>query len=247
MITIKTPEEIEIMAQAGQFLAKVMRQLEAAAAPGVTTNELNNLAQELILSYGTKPAFKGYAGFPAALCTSLNEQIVHGIPSQRKLIEGDILSLDLGLIYQDFYSDMAVTLPIGSVPSETLKLIQTTKKALRKAISRVKPGKTLGDVSFAIQKHVESSGFQVVRQLCGHGIGRQLHQKPDVLNFGQKNKGLELKEGMVIAIEPMAVLGQPGIKEGPDGFAYQTVDNSLSAHFEHTVAVTAKGPRVLTK
>ena len=247
MVSIKTPEEIAIMAQAGRILARVIRELKARVAPGLTTQELDKLAEELILSYGAKPAFKGYGGFPNSLCTSLNEQIVHGVPSKRRLIEGDILSLDSGVIYQGFYSDMAVTVPIGSVSPKILKLIQVTKKALRKAIVQVKPGKTIGDIAFAIQKHVESDGFQVVRQLCGHGIGRQLHEKPDVLNFGQKHKGLELKEGMVIAIEPMAVIGQPGIKKGPDGFCYQTADHSLSAHFEHTVAVTKEGPRILTE
>jgi len=247
MVSIKTPQEIAIMAQAGRILARVIRELKARVAPGLTTQELDKLAEELILSYGAKPAFKGYGGFPNSLCTSLNEQIVHGVPSKRRLIEGDVLSLDSGVIYQGFYSDMAVTVPIGSVSPKILKLIQVTKKALRKAIVQVKPGKTIGDIAFAIQKHVESDGFQVVRQLCGHGIGRQLHEKPDVLNFGQKHKGLELKEGMVIAIEPMAVIGQPGIKKGPDGFCYQTADHSLSAHFEHTVAITEKGPRVLTE
>ncbi len=247
MVSIKTPEEIEIMAQSCQILAKIMRQLKDKVEPGLTTESLNKLAEELILSYGAEPAFKGYGGFPAALCTSINEQIVHGAPSKRKLVEGDILSLDSGVIYRGFYSDMAVTVPIGSVSPEILKLIRATKKALRKAISQVKPGKTIGDIGFAIQKHIQADGFQVVRELCGHGIGRQLHEKPDVLNFGQKHKGLELKEGMVIAIEPMAVIGQPGIKKGPDGFCYQTVDNSLSAHFEHTVAVTEAGPRVLTE
>ena len=247
MVSIKTPQEIAIMAQAGRILARVIRELKARVAPGLTTQELDKLAEELILSYGAKPAFKGYGGFPNSLCTSLNEQIVHGVPSKRRLIEGDVLSLDSGVIYQGFYSDMAVTVPIGSVSPKILKLIQVTKKALRKAIVQVKPGKTIGDIAFAIQKHVESDGFQVVRQLCGHGIGRQLHEKPDVLNFGQKHKGLELKEGMVIAIEPMAVIGQPGIKKGPDGFCYQTADHSLSAHFEHTVAVTKEGPRILTE
>ena len=247
MVSIKTPQEIAIMAQAGRILARVIRELKARVAPGLTTQELDKLAEELILSYGAKPAFKGYGGFPNSLCTSLNEQIVHGVPSKRRLIEGDVLSLDSGVIYQGFYSDMAVTVPIGSVSPKILKLIQVTKKALRKAIVQVKPGKTIGDIAFAIQKHVESDGFQVVRQLCGHGIGRQLHEKPDVLNFGQKHKGLELKEGLVIAIEPMAVIGQPGIKKGPDGFCYQTADHSLSAHFEHTVAVTKEGPRILTE
>jgi len=247
MITIKSPEEIELMAEAGQLLARVMRQLKVTAKPGLTTRQLNELAEKLILSYQAKPAFKGYRGFPATLCTSINEQIVHGLPSERRLVEGDILSLDVGLIYQGFYADMAVTLPIGPISKEGQKLIQTTKKALRKAVARVKPGKTIGDVSFAIQKHVQADGFQVVRELCGHGVGRQLHEKPDVPNFGYPHKGPLLKEGMVIAIEPMAVLGQPGIEKGPDGFSYQTADKSLSAHFENTVAVTKRGPRILTE
>ena len=234
------------MAQAGQILAKIIKELKAKVEPGLTTQDLDKLAEELILKSGSKPAFKGYRRFPAVLCASINEQIVHAVPSKRKLEEGDILSLDLGVVYQGFYSDMAVTMPIGSVSPEARQLIQVTKKALRKAIARVKPGKTIGDISFAIQKHVEAQGFQVVRQLCGHGIGRQLHEKPDIPNFGQRYKGPELKSGMVLAIEPMVVLGQPGVKKTPDGFGYQTADNCLSAHFEHTVAVTEIGPKILT-
>ena len=247
VIPIKTPEKIAIMAQAGQILAKIIRELKDEVKPGLTTQELDKLAEELILKSGSKPAFKGYRGFPASLCTSINEEIVHAVPSKRKLNEGDILSLDLGIIYQGFYSDMAVTLPIGSISPEARQLIQITEKALRKAIARVKPGKTIGDISFAIQKHVQAQGFQVVRQLCGHGIGRQLHEKPDIPNFGQQHKGPELKTGMVLALEPMVVIGQPGIKKAPDGFGYQTADNSLSAHFEHTVAVINQGAQILTK
>lgn len=247
MIHLKSPEEIALMAQAGRLLAKVMRQLKDRVEPGLTTRELDALAEELILGYGAKPGFKGYAGFPATLCTSINEQIVHAVPSERQLQEGDILSLDIGLIYQGFYADMAVTLPVGSISKEAQKLIQATKKALVKAITRVKPGKTIGDISFAIQKHAQAEGFEVVRELSGHGIGRNLHEDPKVPNFGYPHKGPILKEGMVIAIEPMLVLGQPGIKKGPDGFCYQTADNSLSAHFENTVAVTKKGPLVLTE
>jgi len=247
MIPIKTPEEIAIMSQAGQILAKIIRELKAEVKPGLTTQELDKLAEELILKSGTKPAFKGYRGFPASLCASINEQIVHTVPSKRRLNEGDILSLDLGIIYQGFYSDMAVTLPIGSVSPKARQLIQVTKKALRKAMARIKPGKTIGDISFAIQKHVEADGFQVVRQLCGHGIGRQLHEKPDIPNFGQLHKGEVLKSGMVLALEPMVVIGQPGIKKAQDGFGYQTADNSLSAHFEHTVAIISQGAQILTK
>lgn len=247
MILIKTPEEIEIMAKAGRILAQIMSQLKSRVEPGRTTQELDKLAQELVFKYGVKPAFKGYAGFPAVLCASINEQIVHGLPSARKLNQGDILTLDLGILCNNFYADMAVTLAIGSVDPEVGRLIRTTKKALRRAISRLKPGKTIGDVSFAIQKHIETQDFQVVRGLCGHGIGKQLHEKPDVPNFGQRHKGPELKIGMVLALEPMAVMGQPGIKKGADGFSFETADKSLSAHFEHTVAVTEKGPRVLTE
>jgi methionyl aminopeptidase len=169
------------------------------------------------------------------------------VPSNRKLKEGDILSLDLGIIYKGFYTDMAVTVPIGSVDPEVSRLIRVTKKALKRAMARVKPGKTIGDIAHAIQKHVEDQDFQVVRELCGHGIGKQLHEEPEIPNFGQRHKGPELKPGMVLALEPMVVMGQPGIKKGPDGFVYQTADHSLSAHFEHTVVVTERGPRILTE
>ncbi len=247
MIPIKTPEQIETMAQAGQILAKIMRELKSRVGPGITTQDLDKLAQELIFNYGVKPAFKGYGGFPAVLCTSVNELIVHGVPSKRELKEGDILGLDLGIIYKGFYSDMAVTLPIGVVSPEVNRLIRVTKKALKRAIVRVKTGKTIGDVAYAIQKHVEDQDFQVIRDLCGHGIGKSLHEEPEVPNFGQRHKGPELKSGMVLAIEPMVAMGQPGIKKSSDKFAYQTIDNSLSAHFEHTVVVTEKGGRILTE
>ncbi|MFH1551424.1 MAG: type I methionyl aminopeptidase [bacterium] len=246
-IPIKTPQEIEIMRQGGQILAKIIRELKAKAEPGLTTQELDKLAQELIFSYGAQPGFKGYNGFPAVLCTSINEQIVHGVPSNRELKDGDILSLDLGIIYKGFYSDMAVSLAMGSVDPEISRLIRTTKKALRRAIARVKPGKTLGDVGHAIQRHIEDQDFSVIRGLCGHGVGKKLHEEPEVLNNGQRHKGPELKPGMVLAIEPMSSMGKPGIKKGPDGFCYQTIDNSISAHFEHTVAVTEHGPIVLTE
>jgi len=218
MVSIKTQEEIELMQKSGQILAKIMRELKARVEPGMTTKELDKLAEELIFSYGSKPAFKGYNNFPASLCTSVNEQIVHGVPSDRKLIEGDILSLDLGVIYNGFCSDMAVTLPIGSIDPEVNRLIRTVKKSLKRAIARVKPGKTIGDIGHAIQNHIESQDFQVVKELCGHGIGKSVHEKPDVLNFGRRHKGLKLESGMVLAIEPMAVIGRPGIKKAPMAF-----------------------------
>ena len=247
MIPIKTPEEIELMQKSGQILAKIMRELKVKVEPGITTKELDKLAEKLIFDCEVKPAFKGYNGFPAVLCTSINEQIVHGVPSNRKLIEGDILSLDFGVIYDNFCSDMAVTLPVGSIDPEVNRLIRVTKKALKRAIIRVKPGKTLGDIGQAIENYIEGQGFKIVKELCGHGIGKQLHEKPDVLNFGKRHKGEKLKPGMVLALEPMAVMGNPGIKKGSDGFCYQTADHSLSAHFEHTVAVTEKGPRIMTR
>ena len=247
MIIIKTPQEIEIMAQAGKILAEVIRGLKNKIEPGITTKELDNLAEKLIADAGAKPAFKNYQGFPAALCASVNEQIVHGVPSGRKLIEGDILSLDLGVIYNDFYSDMAVTVPIGAIDPEVGRLVRVTKKSLKRAIGRVKPGKTIGDIAQAIQSYAEGQGFQVVRELCGHGVGRRLHEEPEIPNFGQRHKGPILKVGMVIAIEPMLTIGKPKIKLGPDGFTYQTADNSISAHFEHTMAVTEKGARILTE
>jgi len=218
MIYIKTPEEIKIMAQSCQLLSKVMKELKNKVEPGRTTNELNELAEELILSFGAKPAFKGYNNFPSALCTSINEQIVHGVPSNRILKEGDILSLDLGLIYDGFNSDMAITLPIGSIDPETNRLMKATKKSLKRAIARTKAGKTIGDIGHAIQGYIEGQGFQVVRELCGHGVGRQLHESPDVPNFGQRHKGELLKVGMVIAIEPMATIGQPKIKKARMAF-----------------------------
>jgi len=247
MIPIRTPQEIEIMSQAGKILAEVIREIKTMIAPGIVTNELDKAAEGLILKSGAQPAFKGYQGFPKTLCVSINEQIVHGVPSERIIKEGDVVGLDLGIVYRGYYADMAITLPVGSVEPETMRLIKATKKALKRAIARAKPGKTLGDISHAIQGHIEDQGFSVIRDLCGHGIGRKLHEEPEILNYGQRHKGPELKPGMILAIEPMAVIGKPGIKKGPDGHSYQAIDNSISAHFEHTVAITAQGPRVLTE
>jgi len=247
MITIKTPQEIEIMRVAGKILAKVMKELEAKVALGVSTKELDDLAEKLIVESGSKPAFKNYNGFPNALCVSINEEIVHGVPSDRKLKEGDIVSLDLGLIHKGFCSDMAVTVPVGEISPEANRLIRVTKKSLKRAIARVKAGRTVGDVAHAVQNYIEEQGFGVVRELCGHGIGRELHEDPEVPNFGQRHKGETLRKGMVLAIEPMATMGDWKIKRSSDGFGYKTVDNSLVAHFEHTIAVGEKGGIVLTK
>ncbi len=246
-VILKSEKEIKLMRQSGKMLSDVIHQVVDKIEPGLPTKELDKLAEKLIFNYGAKPGFKNYQGFSNSLCVSINEQIVHGVPSDREIQEGDIISLDLGLIYQKYYSDMALTVPVGSVDPEANRLIRVTKKSLKRAIKRCKPGKTLGDLGQAIQSYVNGQGFEVVRNLCGHGIGKNLHESPEVLNFGQRHKGLKLESGMVIAIEPMVVMGQPGIKKGADGFCYQTTDNSLSAHFEHTVAIIDKGPFILTE
>jgi len=265
MIKIKTPQEIQIMKEGGWLLAKILAQLAEKVKPGVTTAELNKVAQDLVFACGAKPAFLGFQGFPAVLCTSINEEVVHGAPSERKLQEGDIIGLDLGILYpfgkcdhcpmgatcnpqnQPFYTDMAVTVAVGKISKEAEKIIQVAKKALGLAISKIKPGVHLGDVSFAIQKYVENEGFSVIRQLVGHGVGKELHEDPEVPNFGRPGEGVILKEGMTLAIEPMIAVGDYKIKQGKDGFAWQTSDKSLSAHFEHTVAVTKEGCQVLTR
>src|SRR3989338_4183857 len=247
MIPIKTSEEIKIMREGGRVLAKIMEELKSKAKPGISTQELNQLTEELVFKYGVKPAFKGYQGFPASLCVSLNEEIVHVAPSKRRLMEGDIVSLDLGILYKGFYLDMAITVPVGKISPEAGRLIRITKKALKRAIGRVKPGKHIGDISQAVESYVEGQGFNVVRQLCGHGIGRKLHEAPEIPNFGKRHKGPELKPGMVLAIEPMVTIGDWKLKKAKDGFGFETNDGSLSAHFEQTVAVTEKGGKVLTK
>ncbi|OGZ37265.1 MAG: type I methionyl aminopeptidase [Candidatus Portnoybacteria bacterium RIFCSPHIGHO2_12_FULL_38_9] len=247
MIPIKTSEEIKIMREGGRVLAKIMEELKSKAKPGISTQELNQLTEELVFKYGVKPAFKGYQGFPASLCVSLNEEIVHVAPSKRRLMEGDIVSLDLGILYKGFYLDMAITVPVGKISPEAGRLIRITKKALKRAIGRVKPGKHIGDISQTVESYVEGQGFNVVRQLCGHGIGRKLHEAPEIPNFGKRHKGPELKPGMVLAIEPMVTIGDWKLKKAKDGFGFETNDGSLSAHFEQTVAVTEKGGQVLTK
>ncbi len=247
MITIKTPEEIKTMREGGRILARIMQEIENMVKPGITTEELDRAAEALILSNGALPSFKGFNKFPASLCTSVNEEIVHGIPSGRVLKEGDIISLDLGLLYKGFHSDMAVTVAVGSVPPELNRIIKITKKALKRGISQALPGQTVGDIGNEIEKFIEGQGFSVVRELCGHGIGKNLHEDPQIPNYGQKNTGTKIKEGMVICIEPMAVAGDWHIKKAKDGYGYQTKDGSLAAHFEHTIAITKNGPEILTE
>jgi len=247
MITIKTQEEIKIISEGGKILAAALKELEKMAKPGVTTMELNRAAEALILSHGAKPAFKGYAGFPYALCASVNENIVHGYPSSYALKDGDLLKLDLGVLYKGFNTDSAITVAIGNVSYETKRLINVTKKSLRLGIKKAKIGNTIGDIGNTIQRFVEDQGFGVVRDLCGHGIGKTVHEDPKVPNFGKRGSGEPLKEGMVICIEPMVTMGDYRIKPSADGYGYATNDGSLSAHFEHTIAITAKGPIILSE
>ncbi len=246
MITIKTTEEIRIMAEGGKILAKIMKELEKQVRPGITTKELDRAAEALILKYG-KPSFKGHEGFPACLCTSVNEEIVHVIPSDRVLKEGDIISLDLGILYKGFHSDMAITVPVEKISPEAQHLIRTTKKALKRGIKKVRPGNTIGDIANTIQRYIEGQGLGVVRELCGHGIGKNIHEDPQIPNYGKRRTGPELVEGMVICLEPMVTIGDWKIKKAKDGYGFQTKDNSLAAHFEATIAVKKVGCEVLTE
>lgn len=247
MILIKTTSEIKIMAEGGKILAEIMGELEKKAKPGIATKELDKVAKDLVLKSGGKCSFLGYEGFPACLCVSVNEEVVHAAPSQRRLKEGDIVSLDLGIFHKGFHTDMAITLPVGIVAPEALRLIRAAKKALKRGLKKIRPGNTFGDIGNTIQRYVEGQGFNLVRDLCGHGIGRELHEEPKVLNYGKRRTGLKIKEGMVFCLEPMVTMGDWKIKKSKDGYGYETADGSLSCHFEHTVAVTKNGCQVLTR
>ncbi len=246
MIPLKTDKEIRIMAENGRILASIMDELKKMVEPGVTTQELNRVAETLILNYKAEPSFKGHEDFPAALCTSINEELVHGVPSERKLKSGEILSLDIGMKLNGFHADMAVTIAVGKISPEAQRLIWITKKALKRGIKKIKTGNTFGDIGNTIQRYVEGQGLGVVRELCGHGIGRDLHEEPQILNYGKRHTGLKIQEGMVFCLEPMVTIGDWKIKKTKDGFGYKTADNSLSAHFEHTIAVTKDGCKILT-
>jgi len=247
MITIKTEEEIKIMAEAGKILAQVVKELEKQVAAGITTMELNGAAEALILKLGAKPGFKGQQGFPYSLCASVNEVVVHGFPSDYILKSGDIIGLDLGVLYKGYYSDMAVTVAVGEVSFEAKRFLTVAHKALKRGIKKAKIGNTTGDIGNTIQRYVEGQGYGVVRDLCGHGIGRELHEDPKIPNFGARHSGELLKEGMVICIEPMITIGDWHLVKAKDGYGYATKDGSLSAHFEHTIAITKSGPKILTE
>lgn len=247
MIVLKSPQEIALMREANQIVAELLQELKARAAPGVTTRELDEIAERYIRKRKARCAFKGYRGYPNCLCTSVNDVIVHGLPSSTALREGDILSIDCGVYYKGFYGDAAVTVPVGKVSERAQKLIQTTRECLDLAIQKMVEGNRLSDISHAIQSHAEKEGYSVVRDFVGHGIGRQLHEDPQVPNYGQAGTGIRLKTGMVLAIEPMVNEGHWGVRILKDGWTAVTEDGSLSAHFEHSVAVTDNGPLVLSE
>lgn len=235
------------MRRAGEITARILQELTEAVEPGVTTLDLDKLAEARCVELGAKPAFKGYHGYPGSLCVSVNEQVVHGIPSTKKVLrQGDIVGLDFGVIVDGYYGDSARTVAVGSVVPEAQRLLEVTREGLHRGIQEAHVGNRLFDISHAIQNYVESHGFSVVREFVGHGIGRSLHEEPQVPNYGPKGKGVSLKEGMVLAIEPMINLGGHAVRIESDGWTAVTVDGSLSAHFEHTVAITKDGPEILT-
>jgi methionyl aminopeptidase len=246
LINLKTRHEIEMMSAAGHLLAGVIAELRANCRPGVRTIELDELAERLMRDGGARPGFLGYHGYPNSICVSINEEVVHGIPGRRRVQEGDIVSLDLGLVLDGFWADSGVTVAVGKVSPEAARLMDVTRSALEVGIEHAQPGGRLGDISAAIQAVVEAAGFSVVRQFVGHGIGRQMHEDPQVPNFGVSGSGLELKPGMTLAIEPMVNAGSDEVFIKPDGWTVVTADGALSAYFEHTVAITRDGPLVLT-
>jgi methionyl aminopeptidase len=246
-ILLKSPQEIEKMRRSNQIVAEILEEVKKAARPGVATKELDQLAEGLLARYQVLPAFKGYNGYPAVLCTSVNEEIIHGIPSKRVLREGDILSLDFGVIADGYYGDAALTLAIGEISEEAKKLLRVAEEALYLAIEQAQPEKRLFDISAAIQQHAESQGFSVVRDFVGHGIGKLLHERPQVPNFGVAGRGMRLQVGMTLAIEPMINAGGGEVEILSDGWTAVTKDRSLSAHFEHSVAITEKGPCILSQ
>jgi len=246
MIIRKTPEQIEAMAAAGEIQARCLRMLRSKCRPGVTTAELDQAAERFIRSQGAIASFKGYRGFPGSICTSPNSMVVHGIPGPYELRRGDILSIDVGVTYEGWVADAAITVPVGDAPEDSEPLLTATREALFAGIEQARPANRLGDISNAVQRRVEEDELSVIRTLVGHGIGREMHEDPQVPNFGEPGKGPVLEEGTVLAIEPMVNSGGPLVEMGDDGWAVYSKDGSLAAHFEFTIAVTADGPRILT-
>lgn len=247
-VEIKSQNELTLMREAGRIVAEILDELEKMVAPGVSTWELDQEAERLIYKKGAKPAFKGYLGFPSVLCASVNEEVVHGIPSKRrKLKEGDLMKLDFGVVYRGYYGDSARTVPVGKVSPEAQQLIDATRESLMKGIEAMRPGNRLGDIGAAVQQYVEARGFTVVRDFVGHGIGKKLHEPPQVPNFGSPGTGMKLRPGMVLAVEPMVNEGTFKVEVLDDDWTAVTLDRKLSAHFEHTIHITNDGPEILTR
>jgi methionyl aminopeptidase len=246
MIILKLPEEIEKMRASNHIVAEILIALKEKVKPGITTGELDSYSEELVRKKGAVPAFKGYMGYPYSLCISVNSEVVHGMPSNRILIDGDIVSLDFGAYYKGYYGDAAITVPVGNVSEDAARLIRVTEQGLYNGIREAKKGNRLGDISAAVQSCIEAAGFSVVRDFVGHGIGKKLHEEPQIPNYGIKGRGVELKAGMVLAIEPMVNEGTYKVKITDNGWTVITEDGKLSAHFEHSVAVTNDGPDILS-
>ncbi|RJR17083.1 MAG: type I methionyl aminopeptidase [Nitrospiraceae bacterium] len=247
MIVLKSEDEIKRMSESCRIVAEVLEGIKKNISPGISTKEIDEFAESYIISKGARPAFKGYRGYPASVCTSVNEQVVHGIPSVEKLRDGDIISFDIGVFYKGFYGDAAVTFPVGSVSGQAMKLIQVTERSLGAGLEKAVAGNRLSDISSAVQGCVEAEGFSIVRSFVGHGIGRELHEEPQIPNFGKPGEGPELRPGMTLAVEPMVNAGGWEVIILNDGWTAVTKDRSLSAHFEHTVAITKNGLNILTK
>ncbi|WP_396623998.1 type I methionyl aminopeptidase [Luteitalea sp.] len=246
MITCRSADELVKLRASNQLVARILEALRAMVVPGATTAEIDAEAERLVREAGAQPAFKGYRGFPATICASRNHEVVHGIPSATTLVEGDILSIDMGVKLDGYYGDSAVTVGVGAISAEAQRLLDVTEASLYRGIDAVKPGARVSDIGQAVQEYVEAQGFTVVREFVGHGIGTKLHEEPQIPNYGPGGRGPRLAEGMVLAIEPMVNVGKPGVRVLSDGWTAITVDEKLSAHFEHTVAVTADGVEILT-
>jgi methionyl aminopeptidase len=247
LITLKSKRELRIMRDANRIVGEILQELKPLCKPGVTTDELDRFAEEKTIQLGAKPAFKGYRGYPKSLCTSINQEVVHGIPCDRVLVEGDIVSLDFGVVYQGYCGDSAITVPIGGVTDEVKRLLLVTEESLYLGIEQMIPDNHLSDISRAIQTHAESKGFSVVKEYGGHGIGKKLHEEPMLLNYVVDGRGPKLKPGLVLAVEPMINLGTDSVQVLSDGWTVVTVDGQPSAHFEHTVAITDNGPEILSR
>lgn len=247
MVKLKTPEEIEKIAEGGKLLHHVLSELEALVIPGTTGKQIDEHARKLMAELGARPAFLGYRGFPAAACVSVNDAVVHGLPTDKQFQEGDIVGIDVGLIYHGLYTDSARTVGVGRITPDSRKLLDVTQEALRRGIEAAQVQATTGDIGNVVQAYVEGEGYGVVRQLVGHGVGHAVHEEPSVPNFGRAGSGHKLEEGLVIAIEPMVTVGDPGVETASDNWTVVTKAGGPAAHFEHTVAITAEGPRILTE